>query len=130
LAAVQDDRQRIDRWLWHARVVRTRTSAASLAASGHVRVNGQRIDASARAVKPGDVLTIALPNTVKILRIVGFSVRREGFSEAKCLYEDLTPPKEIESRPADVGSRGAGLGRPTKKDRRAIDRLRGWDPDR
>ena len=52
------DRQRIDKWLWHARVVRTRSAAAALAASGHVRINGQRIDAASRAVRPGDVVTV------------------------------------------------------------------------
>ncbi len=125
MSALPDDRQRIDRWLWHARVVRTRTSAASLATSGHVRVNGQRIETSARPVKPGDVLTIALPNAVKVLRVLKFSARREDSSAAKCLYEDLTPPKVIESKPLDVSLREPGAGRPTKKDRRALDRLRG-----
>ena len=47
------DRQRIDKWLWHARVVRTRSAAAALAAAGHVRINGQRIDASSHPVRPG-----------------------------------------------------------------------------
>ena len=63
------DRQRIDKWLWHARVVRTRSAAAALAASGHVRVNGERIDAPSRAVRPDDVVTVALDRTVRVLRV-------------------------------------------------------------
>src|SRR5207249_3114621 len=64
------DRQRIDKWLWHARVVRTRTAAAALADSGHVRVNGARIDAASRAVKPGDVVTVALDRNVRVLKVL------------------------------------------------------------
>jgi ribosome-associated heat shock protein Hsp15 len=62
------DRQRIDKWLWHARVVRTRSAAAALAASGHVRVNGQRIDAASRSLRASDVVTIALDRGVRVLR--------------------------------------------------------------
>lgn len=82
-------RQRIDRWLWHARLVRTRALAASLAASGHVRVNGQRIAAPGRAVRTGDVLTVALPGSVRVLRVMAFATRRGGSEDAKRLYEDL-----------------------------------------
>jgi ribosome-associated heat shock protein Hsp15 len=59
------DRQRVDKWLWHARVVRTRSAAAALADSGHVRVNGSRIEAASRPVRPGDVITIALDRNVR-----------------------------------------------------------------
>lgn len=121
------ERQRIDRWLWHSRLVRTRVSAASLAQSGHVRVNGQRIAASARAIKCGDVLTIALPNAVKVLRVLAFAERRGVFSEAKRLYEDLSPPKEPATPAEDAAKRPGGTGRPTKKDRRALDRLQARD---
>ena len=54
------DRQRIDRWLWHARLVRTRGDAAALAGAGFIRVNGARIDAPGRMVRTGDVITVAL----------------------------------------------------------------------
>ena len=70
------DRQRIDKWLWHARVVRTRSAAAALAASGHVRVNGERIDAPSRAVRSDDVVTVALDRTVRVLRVRRFAERR------------------------------------------------------
>ena len=85
-----DDRQRIDKWLWHARVVRTRSAAADLAASGHVRVNGQRIDAASRAVKVGDVVTVALDRTVRVMRVTGFAERRGDSQAAQTLYEDIS----------------------------------------
>ena len=88
---LSDDHQRIDKWLWHARVVRTRTDAAALAASGQVRLNGVRVDAASRAVKPGDVLTIALERQVRVLKVVAPGTRRGAYPEAKLLFEDLTP---------------------------------------
>lgn len=118
-----DDRQRIDKWLWHARVVRARSAAAALANSGHVRVNGARIDAASRAVKAGDVVTIALDRAVRVLKVLGFAERRGDAGAARPLYEDLTVP-EVAPAPADVASaRDPGAGRPTKRDRRALDRL-------
>ena len=115
------DRQRIDKWLWHARVVRTRVAAATLAGSGHVRVNGIRIDAASRAVRFGDVITIALNRNVRILQVLGFAARRGSFAMARVLYEELTPAAPaLESPPAQ---RESGAARPTKRDRPAIDRL-------
>jgi ribosome-associated heat shock protein Hsp15 len=85
----QTDRQRIDRWLWHARLVRTRGAAAALAGAGYVRVNGARIDAPGRMVRTGDVITVALDRRVRVLKIMGFSERRGSASTAAVLYEDL-----------------------------------------
>ena len=85
------DRQRIDKWLWHARIVRTRSAAAALAASGHVRINGHRVDAPSRAVRPGDVVTVPLDRAVHVLRVVGFSERRGSTNEARRLCEALDP---------------------------------------
>ena len=84
-----EERQRIDRWLWHARVVRTRSSAASLAAAGHVRINGARIRAPGRGVKCGDVITVALDHGVRVLKICGFAPRRGDAEGARLLYEEL-----------------------------------------
>ena len=125
------DRQRIDKWLWHARVVRTRSAAAALADSGHVRINGQRVDAPSRAVRPGDVVTVALDRAVRVLKVMSFAERRGSADDARALWEDLTPPSTRggaapEPLPA---LRDAGTGRPTKRERRAIDRFTGEEPD-
>lgn len=111
-------RQRIDKWLWHARIVRTRSAAAALASSGHVRVNGQRIDAPGRAVRVGDVVTVALDRTVRVLKVLHFAERRGPGGTGATLYEDLNPVSP--ERPTSPSQRDAGAGRPTKRDRRAI----------
>jgi ribosome-associated heat shock protein Hsp15 len=85
------DKQRLDKFLWHARVVKARTSAAELVERGHVRINGVRERSPGHAVKPGDVLTIALDRTVRVLKVIGFSERRGDASAARGLYEDLQP---------------------------------------
>jgi ribosome-associated heat shock protein Hsp15 len=122
------DRQRIDKWLWHARVVRTRSAAAALAASGHVRVNGQRIDGASRPVRAGDVVTVALDRSVRVLKVAGFAERRGPAESVRDLMEDLTPAPEPSPAPAPApGARHPGTGRPTKRDRRAIAHMRGDD---
>jgi len=84
------DRQRIDRWLWHARLVRTREAAATLAGAGYVRVNGMRIEAPGRMVRTGDVITVALERSVRVLKITGFRERRGPAGSGEALYEELT----------------------------------------
>ena len=88
------DRQRLDKWLWHARVVKARSSAAALIEAGHVRINGARETSPGHAVKAGDVLTIALDRTVRVLKVTGFSERRGDASSARVLYDDLQERKE------------------------------------
>jgi ribosome-associated heat shock protein Hsp15 len=119
------DRQRIDKWLWHARVVRTRSAAAALADAGLVRINGTRTDTSSRPVRPGDVLTIALDRRVRVLKVVGYAERRGSAEIARELYEDLTPPAPATPRVPPAGVRDEGSGRPTKRERRDTDRLKG-----
>jgi ribosome-associated heat shock protein Hsp15 len=92
------DRQRIDKWLWHARIVRTRGAAAALASAGYVRVNGARIDAPGRFVRSGDVITIALDRAVRVLKVRGFVERRGPGGSGQCLYDDLG--RTAESRPS------------------------------
>ncbi|PWB59369.1 MAG: RNA-binding protein [Bradyrhizobiaceae bacterium] len=125
---MSDQRQRIDKWLWHARVVRTRSAAAGLVTAGHVRVNGERAQAASRPVRSGDVITVALDRSVRILKVAGFAERRGPAEAGRALYEDLTPPPEA---PAAVAlapaAREPGTGRPTKQERRALDRLKGAD---
>jgi ribosome-associated heat shock protein Hsp15 len=87
--AAAPDRQRIDRWLWHARVVRTRDDAAALAGAGYVRVNGVKINAASRFVRTGDVITVALDSSVRVLKVTGFVERRGPAATGRSLYEDL-----------------------------------------
>jgi ribosome-associated heat shock protein Hsp15 len=83
------ERQRLDKWLWHARVVKARTSAAALVEAGHVRINGVRESSPGHSVKLGDVLTIGLDRSVRVLKVTGFSERRGDASAARVLYDDL-----------------------------------------
>ena len=88
------ERQRLDKWLWHARVVKARTSAAALVEAGHVRINGVREKAPGHSVKPGDVLTIGLDRTVRVLKVIGFAERRGDAQAARLLYDDLQATPE------------------------------------
>jgi ribosome-associated heat shock protein Hsp15 len=88
------ERQRLDKWLWHARVVKARTSAAALVEAGHVRINGVRETAPGHSVKAGDVLTIGLDRTVRLLKVIGFAERRGDASAARMLYDDLHSAQE------------------------------------
>ena len=84
------DRQRIDKWLWHARMVRTRTDAAALTTAGFVRLSGKRMTAAAHPVRIGDVVTLALDRSVRVLRVERICGRRGGAPAARALYRDLT----------------------------------------
>jgi ribosome-associated heat shock protein Hsp15 len=81
---------RIDKWLWHARFYRTRPLAQTAAASGRLRLNGQRIEKASTTVKAGDVLTVVRGNEVLAVRICAIAVRRGPATEARLLYEILT----------------------------------------
>ncbi|MCO5145251.1 MAG: RNA-binding S4 domain-containing protein [Aquamicrobium sp.] len=89
-----EERQRIDKWLVYARVVKSRSLAAALVGAGHVRVNRDKIADPARTVKPGDVLTIALDRRVLVWRVLALAGRRGPAEEARTLYEDLGTPGE------------------------------------
>lgn len=84
--------QRIDKWLWHARFARTRGAAQKLVTAGHVRVNREKVSSSSRAVRPGDVLTIALPRQVRVITILALAERRGSASEAALLYSEAGGP--------------------------------------
>jgi ribosome-associated heat shock protein Hsp15 len=128
LTAVQPglERQRVDKWLWHARVVRTRSAAAALTTAGHVRINGQRIDAPSQPVRPGDVVTVALDRAVRVLKVLGFAERRGSADDARALCELLEPVPAARPDPPPT-FREAGAGRPTKRQRRAMERFTGAD---
>ncbi len=83
------ERQRIDRWLWHARLVRSRAAAAALAGTGYVRVNGIRINAPGRVVHAGDVVTVALERSVRVLKVRAFRERRGPAGSGESLYEEM-----------------------------------------
>lgn len=86
----ETDRQRIDRWLWHARLVRTRNDAAALAGLGYVRVNGMRIDAPGRMVRAGDVITVALDRRVRVVKVRAFRERRGPAGTGEALYDEIS----------------------------------------
>ena len=83
------ERQRLDKWLWHARLVKARTSAAALVGAGHVRINGVRETSPGHAVKAGDVVTVGLDRSVRVLKVIGFVERRGDAASARALYVDL-----------------------------------------
>jgi ribosome-associated heat shock protein Hsp15 len=93
IAPAPRPRQRVDKWLWFARILKSRTLAAKLVTEGRVRVNSIRIETPGRAVGPGDVLTIALEREVKVLRILAHADHRGPYSEARLLYTDLSVPE-------------------------------------
>lgn len=117
------ERIRIDKWLWHARFYKSRTLAAKLAAAGKVRVNREIIRKPGSLVKPGDVLTFAKGNDIWVIEIVALGERRGPAAEAQTLYNDLSPPVRQPKEPS-AGERPKGAGRPTKSERRALDRMR------
>jgi ribosome-associated heat shock protein Hsp15 len=123
-----EGRQRIDKWLWFARLVKTRTLAQKLAVSGSVRINREKVEAASQLVKIGDVLTVASVRGVRILKVAAPGTRRGPAPEARLLYEDLSPAPAAPAagaEPAPAADRPPGSGRPTKRDRRALDRLQG-----
>lgn len=88
------ERQRLDKWLWHARIVKARASAAALVEGGRVRVNGSRQNAPGHGIKLGDVVTIALDQGVKVLKVTAFSERRGNAEAGRRLYVDVHAASE------------------------------------
>ncbi|MCC1494082.1 RNA-binding S4 domain-containing protein [Cognatishimia sp. F0-27] len=113
---------RIDKWLWHARFFKTRSLAARVVSESRCRVNGTPISKPAFAVEPGDVLTFPQARDVRVIRIEALGERRGPAPEAQALYTDLDPPKPRELAPPVP--RFEGKGRPTKRDRRMIEKSR------
>ncbi|GGF44827.1 RNA-binding protein S4 [Youhaiella tibetensis] len=121
-----ESRQRLDKWLFFSRAVKSRTLAQKLIESGAVRVNSERTLASDHRVGAGDVLTMTVHTRLLVWKILDAGERRGPATEAALLYEDLSPPPLPRAdRVAPVAERDAGAGRPTKKERRETDRLKG-----
>ena len=116
--------QRLDKWLWFARLAKTRSLAGRLIGAGKVRINRARVTKASRIVRPGDVITAAVQGRIRVLKVLDEGRRRGPAVEARALYEDLSPPPSATpSTPAQPppAMRAEGAGRPTKRDRRRID---------
>ncbi|MBL4758566.1 MAG: RNA-binding S4 domain-containing protein [Rhizobiales bacterium] len=124
--------QRIDKWLWHARIVRTRTLAATLANSGKIRLDSRRVTRASQTVRAGNIVLAPQGDHIRCLKIVGFAKRRVPAAQSTQLYEDLAPIEARSKSTSDIskstsaiksGMRESGSGRPTKRDRRLIEQL-------
>ncbi|MDX8479287.1 RNA-binding S4 domain-containing protein [Mesorhizobium sp. VK24D] len=123
---VGEGRQRIDKWLFFSRAVKSRSLAAKLVVAGRVRINRDKAAQASDLVKPGDVLTITLDRRILVWKVLGSGTRRGPAEEARLLYEDMSPPPtpKGEAIPDAIPAlREAGSGRPTKRERRQTDRL-------
>jgi ribosome-associated heat shock protein Hsp15 len=117
------DGERLDKWLWAARFYKSRTQAAEACGGGKVDVNEQAAK-PARLVRPGDLLHISQRDGRRIVRIVALAVRRGNGADAALLYADLTPPSAPRGqRPPPGVYRPRGAGRPTKRERRLLERI-------
>jgi len=117
---------RLDKWLWHARFFKSRTLATKRVTEGGIRVNRQRVAKANHPVRPGDILTFSLGPHVRVIRVEALGQRRGPATEARTLYTDLDPPPDRTASAVENGRvavRERGAGRPTKRERRATDRL-------
>jgi ribosome-associated heat shock protein Hsp15 len=115
---------RLDKWLWAARFYRSRSLAQAACDGGKVDVDGQAAKPS-RAVRAGDRVRITMGEWRRELVVRGLATRRGPAAAARALYDDLSPPPPRVLRPSPAVVRARGLGRPTKRERRLHDRLRG-----
>ena len=123
-------RQRLDKWLFFSRALKSRTLAQKFIETGAVRINSERTIASDHRVGPGDVITMMLYERLVVWRILDSGSRRGPAPEAALLYEDLSPPpiaRNDADRERPVAEREPGSGRPTKRDRRLTDKFRGGE---
>lgn len=124
--------QRIDKWLWYARIFKSRSLAAKFVETGKIRVKSgsqrAKLQKAAQTIRVGDILTFPHGNRIRVFEVVAPGKRRGPAVEAQTLYIDLSPPMppKEEIREAETApSRAKGEGRPTKRDRRALDKLQG-----
>lgn len=126
-------KERLDKFLFFSRALKSRTLAQKVIETGAIRVNSERTDRSDLKVGAGDVLTMSLHGRIMVWRILDCGTRRGPAAEAQGLYEDLSPPAlpkaELSPYEAAIAPRGEGAGRPTKKERRDTDRLRAEDDE-
>ena len=116
---------RADAWVWAVRLAKSRSLATAACKAGHVRVNGEKAK-PATPVRVGDRVVVRGGERERIVVVRKILVKRVGAAVAVEAYEDQSPPPPPKAeRPAPIGVRDRGAGRPTKKDRRQIERLRG-----
>jgi ribosome-associated heat shock protein Hsp15 len=118
---------RLDKWLWFARLFKTRSLATKFCLSTRLRINALPISKAHHPLKVGDILTFPLGPHVRVIKVLALGKRRGPATEARTLYEDLNPPQPRAKGPGDtttLARRESGSGRPTKAERRATDRLR------
>ena len=120
-------RQRIDKWLFFTRIAKSRTLAQEWVEGGHVTVNGETVRRSSAEVRVGDRLEVLAERRTHVLVVKAPGTRRGPYEEARLLYEDESPPPE-RLTPFEQAQRAPGAGRPEKRERRALDRLRGREP--
>jgi ribosome-associated heat shock protein Hsp15 len=118
---------RIDRWLWAVRLVKTRSQAAQACRAGHVQVNGTRAKPAA-TVRVGDTVRARLGGRERVVEVVRLLDTRVGAELAAACLIDRSPPPPPRDPLAGLGARDPGAGRPTKRQRRQLDRARGHRP--
>jgi ribosome-associated heat shock protein Hsp15 len=117
---------RIDKWLWAARFFKTRSLATAACTGGKVDVNDESAK-PARQVRSGDMIKLTLPEgRRRVVKVLLLEDRRGPATAARALYADLTPPEPARPRQAPPPYRPPGAGRPTKRERRELDRLTGF----
>jgi len=124
--------QRLDKWLWCGRFFKSRSLATKLLGSGKLRLSGKVITKSNQLVRPNDILTFPQGHLIRVIKVLFLAERRGPAKEAELLFEDLSPiTNQLDTKETSGGfkanatSREPGAGRPTKSDRRAIDKLMG-----
>ncbi len=117
---------RVDVWIWAVRLAKSRSVGTALCKAGHVRINGERAK-PAQPVRPGDEVRVLTDAGARIVVVRELLVKRVGAPLAAAAYEDRTPPPPPREERVVVAARDRGAGRPTKRDRRAIERLRRGD---
>ena len=115
---------RVDSWLWAVRVYKTRSAATTGCRAGHVKVNGERAKA-AQSIKRGDEVRVRIAGFDRILSVSELLVKRVSPALAATAYVDNSPPLPTPEETAFIPQRDRGAGRPTKRERRDIDRLLG-----
>ena len=118
------DTARVDAWLWAIRIFKTRSAATASSKAGHITVNDERAK-PAQSVRIGDTVRVRIEGDERILQVARLIVKRVGAPVAVECYTDLTPPKPPREERVLTVIRDRGAGRPTKRDRREIDRLMG-----